>query len=136
MSMSIYPSVLLDGEDAVVSVAGVVNATSNDIITVSCGPTNGYNDYLDYVDIGTVAPPFSTGAITNVSFGQLKLFRGTWWLTRDFPLRWADHLCGGVWRDLPEWIHSRRGQLQRGRHWCPLHHHVFHQKPRAWNCYR
>ena len=64
--MSVYPPVLSDGDDAVVSFFNVPNPTPNDYITTSCGPTNGLSDYLDLVSAG-FPPAFTPGAITDVS---------------------------------------------------------------------
>ena len=64
--MSVYPALLNDGEDAVVSFSGVANPTPQDYITASCGPTNGPDDYLDLIGCG-VPPAFTTGSITNVN---------------------------------------------------------------------
>eukprot|EP00042_Codosiga_hollandica_P031311 m.189441 g.189441 ORF g.189441 m.189441 type:complete len:738 (-) comp53605_c0_seq1:112-2325(-) len=66
LSMSVYPSVLQDGEDAVVSFQ-VPNPTVNDMISVSCGPTNGLGDYLDIASC-QVPPPFTYGPYTSITF--------------------------------------------------------------------
>ena len=65
MTMSEYPPVLQDGSDAVVSFSNVPNPTPNDFITVSCGPTNGLGDYLDFAQCG-FEPNSTPGPITNV----------------------------------------------------------------------
>ena len=65
MTLSVYPSVLQDGSDAVVTFANVPNPTPNDFISVACGPTLGLGDYLDFASCGYV-PQNSPDPITNV----------------------------------------------------------------------
>ena len=60
--MSVTPSALLDGQDAFVSFEGVPNPTSQDYLTVSCGPAADLNDFIDAVYVGPSAP----GSITDV----------------------------------------------------------------------
>ena len=59
-----YPEVLQDGEDAVVSWDNVPNPTTSDYITVSCGDTLGLDDYIDAVFVGQFT---SSAPITDVS---------------------------------------------------------------------
>jgi hypothetical protein len=61
--LSVTPSVLADGEDAFVSYSGVANPTPQDYISVSCGDTNGLNDFIDATYVGN---PNLPGSITNV----------------------------------------------------------------------
>jgi len=49
VGMSAYPETYADNQDVVISWTGVANATWQDYLIASCGPTQGLGDFLDNV---------------------------------------------------------------------------------------
>jgi hypothetical protein len=60
--LTVTPSVLLDGQDAFVAISNVSNASPQDYVSISCGPTSDLNDFIDAAYVG----PFLPQTITNV----------------------------------------------------------------------
>jgi len=80
LSMSVYPPVIDNGQDAYVSYSGVPNPTPSDYLTVSCGPTNGLGDYMDKVAAsinGTAVFPNLILMRCNYTFTYISMATGS-----------------------------------------------------------
>lgn len=70
--ISAYPPSIDDGEDVVVSWSHVPNPSIFDFVSISCGPTNGLNDYLDKQNISQNSAKTGSGSLR---FSNLVMMR-------------------------------------------------------------
>lgn len=56
-----FPTTLEDGEDVVISWSNIPQPNIYDFISISCGPTNGLEDYLDKQNVSKNAAKIGSG---------------------------------------------------------------------------